>query len=264
MTTKRSLTGIIGGSGLYDLLDDPDTTEVSTPYGEPSSPVTVGVIAGRQVAFLTRHGRGHVIPPHLINHRANVAALKQLGCDEVITSSAVGSLRDDYRTGDFVLCDQFIDRTTQPPVTFFEGPRVVHVSMADPYCFDLRAAAATALEGTGERLHRTGTAVVFSGPRFSTKAESDWFQRMGWDVLSMTQHPEATLIREAEMCCVNLSFVSDADAGTSDGTEPPVTASMVWQRLAENQPRIRSALATIVAAVPEDRSCTCRTALLET
>lgn len=264
MSTSTAAVGIIGGSGLYELLDDPESHEVTTRFGEPSSPITTGAIAGLRVAFLTRHGREHAIPPHRINHRANVAALKDLGCDAVITSSAVGSLLDAYRTGDFVLCDQFVDRTTTPPVTFFEGPRVVHVSMVDPYCPALRDAAAGALERLDERFHRTGTAVVFSGPRFSTRAESIWFQTMGWQVLSMTQHPEATLIREAEMCCVNLSFISDADAGTSDGSEPPVTASKVWKRLAENQPRIRSALWAIVASLPEKRGCECRATLSET
>lgn len=252
--------GIIGGSGLYELLEEAETERIDTPYGEPSSAVTIGRIGGREVAFLTRHGAEHSIPPHLINHRANVSALKQLGCDAVVTSSAVGSLRDDYRTGDFVLCDQFVDRTTTPPVTFFEGPEVVHVSVVDPYCPPLRDAAEDALTDAGERFHSTGTAVVFSGPRFSTRAESEWFQRMGWHVLSMTQHPETTLIREAEMCCVNLSFVSDADAGTADGSEAPVTASVVWQRLSDNQDRIRSALAAIVASIPRERSCDCRRA----
>lgn len=260
MSPPAAPIGVIGGSGLYELLENPETRNAGTRFGEPSSPVTLGEIGGHRVAFLTRHGKEHSVPPHRIDHRANVAALKDLGCDTVITSSAVGSLRDDYRTGDFVLCDQFVDRTTTPTVTFFEGPRVVHVSMVEPYCPDLRRAAGVALEGIGERFHPDGTAVVFSGPRFSTRAESEWFQRMGWHVLSMTQHPETTPIREAEMCCVNLSFVSDADAGTSDGSESPVTASMVFQRLTENQPRIRAALAAIVANLPEERSCTCRTA----
>ncbi len=255
--------GIIGGSGLYDLIDGAETTTVTTPYGEPSSPISTGTIARRPVAFLTRHGTNHTIPPHRINHRANISALKEMGCDAVITSSAVGSLRDDYRTGDFVLCDQFVDRTTTPPVTFFDGPEVVHISVVEPYCPSLRQGAAVALAGIGERFHPIGTAVVFSGPRFSTRAESAWFRAMGWDVLSMTQHPEATLAREAEMCCGNLSFVSDADAGTADGREPPVTAGMVWRRLADNQPRIRRALEAIVEATDGNRPCTCRNSLAD-
>jgi len=138
------------------------------------------------------------------------------------------------------------------------------VSMVEPYCPVLRGAATKSLGELGERFHPRGTAVVFSGPRFSTRAESEWFQAMGWDVLSMTQHPEVTLIREAEMCCVNLSFVTDADAGTSDGSEPPVTAAAVWRRLKENQPRIKAALAAIVASIPAERDCDCRSALSRT
>lgn len=258
------LIGVIGGSGLYSLIDDATTHDVTTEYGTPSSPVTTGTIGGRRVAFITRHEVDHSIPPHRIDHRANVAALKHIGCDAVVTSSAVGSLRDEIRTGDFVLCDQFVDRTTTPPVTFFDGPDVVHVSMVEPYCPVLRGAATKSLGELGERFHPRGTAVVFSGPRFSTRAESEWFQAMGWDVLSMTQHPEVTLIREAEMCCVNLSFVTDADAGTSDGSEPPVTAAAVWRRLKENQPRIKAALAAIVASIPAERDCDCRSALSRT
>lgn len=253
--------GIIGGSGLYDLLDSAESRVVETPFGTPSSPVSLGKIEGREVAFLTRHGKGHSVPPHLINHRANIWALKQLGCEAVVTSSAVGSLRDDYAPTDFVLTDQFIDRTLGPPVTFYEGPKVAHVSVVEPYCPSLRSAAADALTAMNERFHPRATVVVFSGPRFSTRAESDWCRAMGWDTLSMTQHPETTLAREAEMCCVNLSFVSDSDSGTSDGSEPPVTAGMVWRRLQENQPRIRAALAAIVASVPNERDCTCRQAL---
>ena len=260
----RSMTtpiGIIGGSGLYDLIEGADTTEVDTPFGQPSSPISTGTIAGRQVAFLTRHGVGHTIPPHRINHRANVWALKSLGCDTVVTSSAVGSLRDELAPGDFVLTDQFIDRTVGPSVTFFDGPEVAHVSVVEPYCPSLRSAASDALTQIDERFHPSATVVVFSGPRFSTRAESDWCRAMGWDILSMTQHPESTLAREAELCCVNLSFVSDADSGTSDGSEPPVTAGMVWRRLQDNQPRIRAALSAIVASIPTVRDCGCRSAL---
>lgn len=255
--------GIIGGSGLYELIEGTEELVPETPFGAPSSPVTLGDLEGRPVAFLTRHGRGHTVPPHLINHRANVLALKEVGCDAVITSSAVGSLQPAYAPGDFALPDQFVDRTLGPPVTLYEGPRVVHVSVVDPYCPVLREAAAAALAGLGERFHASATTVVFSGPRFSTRAESEWYRSMGWHLLSMTQHPETTLVREAEMCCVNLSFVSDADAGTPDGSEPPVTAGLVWRRLAENQPRIRRAVAALVAAVPYQRHCRCRQALAD-
>lgn len=258
-----SRIGIIGGSGLYQLIQPSEQLTVETRFGAPSSPVSLGAIADRPVAFLTRHGSGHTVPPHLINHRANVLALKQVGCDAVLTSSAVGSLRAEYRPGDFALPDQFVDRTLGPPVTLYEGPEVVHVSVVDPYCPVLRESAAGALRGLGESFHPTATTLVFSGPRFSTRAESNWYREMGWDLLSMTQHPETTLIREAEMCCVNLSFVSDADSGTPDGSEPPVTAGMVWRRLEENQPRIRDAITAIVASLPSRRDCGCRQALAD-
>lgn len=256
--------GIIGGSGLYELLDDARDEIADTPYGAPSSVVSLGRLAGRDVAFITRHGRGHDIAPHAINYRANVWALKQLGCDAVVTSSAVGSLRAEYAPGEFVLCDQFVDRTRGRIDTFFDGPRVVHVSLADPYCPALRAAARDVLTESGETFHPTGTAVVIQGPRFSTRAESAWFRQMGADVLSMTQHPETALVRESEMCCVNLSFVTDYDAGMEGVADEVVTGGAVWRLLADNSARIRTAIAGLVAALPDQRSCACRTALSDT
>ncbi|MDR1824024.1 MAG: MTAP family purine nucleoside phosphorylase [Bifidobacteriaceae bacterium] len=253
--------GVIGGSGLYELLDNPRQEVVSTRWGTPSSAVSVGSLGGRDVAFLTRHGKDHAVPPHLINYRANLAALHELGVTTLVTSSAVGSLRADYLPGEFVLTDQFVDRTWGRPDTFFEGPEVVHVSVADPYCAELRQAASTALEQLGERFHPTGTTVVIQGPRFSTRAESRWFQQMGWDVLSMTQHPETTLARELAMCVVNLSFISDLDAGVEGLQDQPVTAGMVWRRMKEAQPRIHAALAAIVAAAPDRPDCPCRSVL---
>lgn len=253
--------GIIGGSGLYELIKDAEQRTVETPWGTPSSPVSLGRLAGRDVAFLTRHGTGHGVPPHLINYRANLAALHSLGVRTVITSSTVGSLREDYAPGHFVLTDQFVDRTWGRPDTFFEGPDVVHVSVADPYCPHLRSVAIDAFEELGETFHRSGTSVVIQGPRFSTRAESQWFQRMGWDVLSMTQHPETALAREQAMCILNISFVSDLDAGVEGVQDEAVTAGMVWRRVAEAQPRIKNALAAIVAKVPEHPTCSCRDAL---
>ncbi len=253
--------GIIGGSGLYELIEDAEQREVETPWGTPSSPISLGRLAGRDVAFLTRHGAGHAVPPHLINYRANLAALHALGCRTVITSSTVGSLRADFAPGQFVLTDQFVDRTWGRPDTFFEGPEVVHISVADPYCPHLRALAIGAFENLGETFHPSGTSVVIQGPRFSTRAESQWFQKMGWDVLSMTQHPETALACEQAMCVLNISFVSDLDAGIEGVQDEPVNAGMVWRRVAEAQPRIKTALAAIVEQVPDEPDCTCRTAL---
>lgn len=257
--------GIIGGSGLYDLFDDAEGEFIETPYGTPSSPVTKGTIDGRDVYFLTRHGSGHSVPPHLINYRANIAALAQLGVKTLITSSVVGSLRADYAPGDFVITDQFVDRTWGRTDTFFEGPEVVHVSLADPYCPAMREVGVTALEELKESFHPSGTSVVIQGPRFSTRAESMWFRKMGWDVLSMTQHPETALAREQSMCVFNISFVSDLDAGVEGVQDEPVTAGMVWRRVAQSQPRIKAALTKIIGSLPAEggQACTCREALAD-
>lgn len=260
------MIGIIGGSGLYELLENPREEQVTTPYGEPSGTVSLGSIEGRDVAFLTRHGRGHSVPPHLINYRANLWALKELGARTVITSSVVGSLRADCPPGTFVVTDQFVDRTWGRPDTFFEGPQVAHVSVADPYCPVLRDDLIGTLEELDEAFRPSGTAVVIQGPRFSTRAESQWFQQMGWDVLSMTQHPETVLARELAMCCVNLSFVSDLDAGVEGVQDEPVTAGMVWRRVAEGQDRIRRTLYSMVGRIsadPADRACSCADALAD-
>ncbi|NMR19252.1 S-methyl-5'-thioadenosine phosphorylase [Cellulomonas fimi] len=255
-----TIVGVIGGSGLYELLDGAVEHAVTTPYGAPSSTLSTGQIGGRDVAFITRHGRAHELAPHTINYRANLWALHDMGARTVITSSAVGSLKPDVQPGEFVLCDQFIDRTSGRIDTFYEGPKVVHVSVADPYCPELRARATEVMKRLGERYHPTGTAVVIQGPRFSTRAESRWFQQMGWDVLSMTQHPETALARELAMCCLNVSFVSDHDAGVTDDAEP-VRAGDVWRRMAENQGRIRAALAALIVAAPDIPTCRCRDAL---
>ncbi|MFP7696343.1 MTAP family purine nucleoside phosphorylase [Trueperella sp. LYQ143] len=255
--------GIIGGSGLYELLDEPEHRVVHTEYGTPSSEISLGRIGGKEVAFMTRHGKSHAVPPHMINYRANIAALKELGVTTLITSSVVGSLRADYQPGDFVITDQFYDRTWGRESTFFTGPQVVHVSLADPYCPRMHDAGVAALESLNETFHDGGTSVVIQGPRFSTRAESRVFQQLGFSVLSMTQHPETTLAREAGMCVFNLSFVSDLDAGIEGLQDEPVTAGMVWRRVAEAQPRIKAALAAIVDAVVVDPSCPCHEALAD-
>lgn len=255
--------GIIGGSGLYELISAATQEIVDTPYGVPSSPVSLGRIGGRDVAFLTRHGTEHAVPPHLINYRANLKALEQLGVQTLVTSSVVGSLRADYAPGHFVLTDQFVDRTSARVDTFYEGPEVVHISLADPYCPQMRDVAITAMTHLDETFHPSGTSVVIQGPRFSTRAESQWYRAMGWDVLSMTQHPETTLARELAMCVVNISFVSDLDAGVEGVQDEAVTAGMVWRRVSEGQPRIKAALGEIVSRVPEHQTCSCREALAD-
>ncbi len=209
----RAEIGVIGGSGFYELLEGAEEVSVETPYGPPSDVVTVGEIAGRSVAFIPRHGRRHQWPPHAINYRANIDALKQLGVVRVIGPTAAGSLQPHIRPGEFVVCDQIVDRTSGRRDTFFDGPQTVHVSAADPYCPQLRQVAWEVLEGLELPAHRSGTVVVIQGPRFSTRAESRWFRGAGWEVINMTQYPEAILAREAEMCYVNVSLITDYDVG---------------------------------------------------
>ncbi|MDE1565899.1 MTAP family purine nucleoside phosphorylase [Actinotignum sanguinis] len=253
--------GIIGGSGLYELLEDPEHVVVDTEYGRPSSEVSIGEIGGKEVAFMTRHGKDHGVPPHMINYRANLKALHNLGVSTLVTSSVVGSLRADYAPGDFVITDQYFDRTWGRDQTFYEGPKVIHVSVADPYCPRLHDAAVAALDSLQEKYHDGGTAVVIQGPRFSTRAESQVFQKLGFSVISMTQHPETTLARELGMCVCNLSFVSDLDAGVEGVQDDPVTAGLVWRTVADGQSRIKKALAETVARLEVDPSCPCHDAL---
>lgn len=253
--------GIIGGSGLYELLENPEHVKVDTEYGQPSSEVSIGEIGGKEVAFMTRHGKKHGVPPHLINYRANLKAMANLGVTTLLTSSVVGSLRADYAPGDFVITDQYFDRTWGREQTFFEGPKVVHVSVADPYCPRLHESAVETLESLNERYHDGGTSVVIQGPRFSTRAESQVFQKLGFSVISMTQHPETTLARELGMCVCNLSFVSDLDSGVEGIQDDPVTAGLVWRTVADGEPRIKKALATLVEKLEVDDLCPCHEAL---
>ena len=209
----RAEIGVFGGSGFYSLLDDVREIKVDTPYGPPSDSVFLADVHGRSIAFLPRHGRRHSIPPHAINYRANVWALRALGVKAVISPCAAGSLQKHVAPGDFVTCDQFVDRTTGRRDTFYDGPIPHHVSSADLYDPILRAIAAEVIREHGITLHERGTVVVIQGPRFSTKAESRWFTDAGWEVINMTQYPEAYLCRELGMAVVNISLITDYDAG---------------------------------------------------
>lgn len=258
MDDARALVGVIGGSGLYRFLDTAEVVSTATPYGTPSDDITVAEVEGRRVAFLPRHGSGHTLPPHRINYRANVWALHSIGVRRVIAPCAVGSLRADRAPGDIVVCDQFIDRTHSREGTFFDGPAVAHASLADPYCAELRPLAAEAARAAGLRVHDEGTVVVVQGPRFSTRAESRQHAAGGADVINMTQCPEAALARELGVCYVNLSLITDWDAGLEG--EPgiqPVTQQEVFAVFGQNTERLRDALVGLIAALPEDRSCTC-------
>ena len=210
--------GVVGGSGFYSLLDDVREIKVDTPYGAPSDSVFLAEVAGRRVAFLPRHGRRHTIPPHKINYRANVWALRSLGVKAVISPCAAGSLQLPVKPGDFVVCDQFVDRTSGRADTFYDGPIVTHLSSAEIYDPVLRELAIDTIRDHGIEVHEQGTVVVISGPRFSTRSESKWFSDAGWEVINMTQYPEAWLCRELGMAVVNISLITDYDAGVLEGT----------------------------------------------
>lgn len=261
-TTAR--IGVIGGSGLYRLFEEgtADEIDVATPFGPTSSPITVGTMSGKRVAFLTRHGREHSVAPHLINHRANVWALRSLGVRAIVSSSAVGGLHPDYAPGTFVVTDQLIDRTWGRADTFFED-QVQHLSFADPFDPVLRRAAIDAIAALDVPFRPTGTCVVIQGPRFSTRAESVWMREAGGHTINMTMTPEVPLAAELGIGTVNLSYVTDADAGlapaaeetTAADTAPaeaPVTHAAVMERLARANEVIVRAIGDVVAALPDD------------
>lgn len=241
--------GVIGGSGFYAFFDEPDEHTVDTPYGAPSGPITVGEVAGRTVAFLPRHGRHHTHPPHRLNHRANLWALRSLGVRQVLAPCAVGSLRPELGAGTVVIPDQLVDRTSSGRVQTFFDTGGVHVDFADPYCPDLRAAAQQPGTVAG------GTMVVVEGPRFSTRAESRWFAAQGWDLVNMTGHPEAVLARELEMCYAAVALVTDLDAGIEAGQG--VRAVDVFAEFARNVESLKALVRAAIAAAPTERACAC-------
>jgi 5'-methylthioadenosine phosphorylase len=251
--------GVFGGSGFYSFLEDTETVEIDTPYGPPSAPPVVGEVGGRRVAFIPRHGQHHQFPPHRIPYLANVWAMKELGVTRVIGPNACGSLDVEVRPGDFVICDQFVDRTRTRPHTFYDGPVTTHISTADPYCPTMRGVAIEQGKALGISTHERGTVVVIDGPRFSTRAESAWFKREGWEVINMTQYPECVLARELELCYVNISLITDYDVGV-EGI-PPVTNDEVVRVFNENNEKLRGLLFAIVPNLPEARDCPCATAL---
>lgn len=247
---------VIGGSGLYSLFDPAESESrlVPTPYGAVE--VTLGELGGRRAAFITRHGVQHSVPPHRINYRANIWALASLGVTAILSSSAVGGVSESYPPGTIVLTDQFIDRTWGRADTFYDEDSVQHLAAADPFSPVLHDIAARALRDAGESVAETGTVVVIQGPRFSTRAESLWFRAAGAHTVNMTMYPEVPLASELNIDTVNLSFVTDADAGLSPafGTVDPdaVSHELVLARLLEAQPRIVAAIETIVRAMPAE------------
>jgi 5'-methylthioadenosine phosphorylase len=237
--------------------------EVETPYGKPSAPIAIGSVDGEEVAFLPRHGPHHSLPPAAINYRANLWAFKELGVERVLAPTASGSLQKHVRPGDFVVCDQFVDRTWGRADTFHaEGPRVAHVAAADPHCPVLRELAVAAGRALGVTMHDGGTVVVVQGPRFSTRAESRWFGAQGWEVVNMTQYPEVILARELELCYANVSLITDYDVGLAgDPGVEAVTVAEVERFFASNNARVRDLVLAMVRSIPVARDCPCKDAM---
>jgi len=258
---ERVTVGVIGGSGLYDIegLTSVRSIRVRTPFGAPSDAITVGSLEGIRVAFLSRHGRGHVLNPSAINYRANIFALKSLGVSHVISVSAVGSMKESIRPGDVAIPDQFIDLTKRRVSTFFDNGIVAHVAFGEPICAELRQALLTAGERVGATLHRSGTYLCMEGPQFSTKAESRLYRQWGVDVIGMTNMPEAKLAREAELCYATMALVTDYDCWHE--TEEAVTVEAVLGTLHRNVALAKRILRAVVPSFADPIDCPCHRAL---
>jgi 5'-methylthioadenosine phosphorylase len=251
--------GIIGGTGLYDpkLLKNVEEIKVRTPYGSPSDSITVGELKRRSIAFLPRHSRKHTIRPTDVNSRANIFALKKLGVQRILAPSTVGSLREEFKPGDVVFVDQFIDRTTRREQSFYTGRKVCHISVAEPMCPEIRHALIEAAGDMHINTHNTGTYVCIEGPRFSTKAESKMFRTWGADVVGMTLVPECVLAREAEICYSTIAAVTDYDVWKDE----PVSVDAVKRTMKQNIEKIKTIIAEAVPRIPRERACECKKAL---
>jgi len=259
-TGMRADVGVIGGSGLYALLDEVEEVTAITPYGPPSAPVTIGEVAGRRVAFLPRHGLGHTLPPHKVPYRANLWALGQLGVRAIFGPFACGSLQPDIHPGQFVVVDQLVDRTYGRDSTFFDGEvspegftAVNHVTFAEPYHPGLRSVAIEACNAEDVAVHEAGTVVVMNGPRFSTKGESRWYSAQGWEVINMTQMPEAVLAAELEIPYAAIALITDYDVGL-EGTDgiAPVTMEEVFATMERNAEVVRKVLFRAIELLPDE------------
>lgn len=253
--------GIFGGTGIYDsgLLEDAKEVDIDTPFGKPSDTITVGTFKGRKIAFLPRHGKKHTIPPHMINFKANIWAFKELGVTRIIAPSAVGSLKEELEPGNFVLPSQFLDFTKSRDGSFSEDGRVIHISVADPFCPELQSSITEVTDNQNMHIHKDCTYVCIEGPRFSTKAESKFYRTTGADIIGMTLVPECQLAREAQICYASISTVTDYDVWA----EKPVTAKEVLETLSKNVEGTKKILTELIEKIPKTKSCTCAKALEE-
>jgi 5'-methylthioadenosine phosphorylase len=253
--TELASIGVIGGSGFYEFLDSADEVSVQTPFGPPSDPLVIGELAGQRVAFIPRHGRDHRFPPHKIPYRANLWALRSVGVRQVIAPSAVGSLTAAHGPGTLVIPDQVVDRTWGREHTIYDEGGAVHVSFADPYCPVGRAQAIAAARAADWELLPSGTLVIINGPRFSSRAESQWYAAQGWTIVGMTGAPEAALARELALCYTPIALVTDTDAGVEEGEG--VTHDDVLAMFAANVGRLRDLLIQVITDLPAERDCPC-------
>lgn len=258
---EKPVLAIIGGSGLYNFesLNDVETIDIDTPYGKPSSAITIGTLSGKRVAFLARHGLGHVLMPSEVNYRANIYALKAIGVQHIVSVSACGSLRDDLAPGNIIIPDQVLDFTRGRPRTFFGEGLVVHVGVADPYCAELGKYVYESVKATGATVHQGGTYITIEGPRFSTKAESHLYRSWEMSVIGMTAIPEVFLAKEAELCYATMAHVTDYDVWHV--SEEPVTVEMVIKVLQQNTTTAQQAIQNLVEALPDRINCQCEHAL---
>jgi 5'-methylthioadenosine phosphorylase len=254
-------SGIIGGSGLYDMAErtDREEREVETPFGEPSAPYVIGTLRGKRVAFLARHGIGHRLMPSELNFRANIFGFKTLGVEYILSASAVGSLKEEYKPLDLVIPDQFLDRTRGRVSTFFGEGLVAHVGFAHPFCRTLSDVVYAAAEASPATVHRGGTYVCMEGPQFSTLAESRFYRASGMDIIGMTNLQEAKLAREAEICYTTIALVTDYDCWHPEHDQ--VTVEMIVGNLTQNAATAQKVIADAVGKLPFDRTCECATAL---
>ncbi|MBE0409703.1 MAG: S-methyl-5'-thioadenosine phosphorylase [Anaerolineales bacterium] len=257
----KPVLGVIGGSGLYDMPEMQDIEEITltTPFGEPSTPIIVGRLEEKKIAFIARHGNGHTLTPGEVNYRANIFALKSLGVERIVSVSACGSLREDFAPGDIVVPDQLFDNTRNRNRSFFGDGMVAHVSVANPFCLNLSAKLHQAIKDTGANVHLGGAFITIEGPRFSTRIESNVYRAWGMSIIGMTTSPEAFLAREAEICYTVMAHVTDYDVWHL--TEDPVTVEMVIEILHKNTKIAQEAIQRLIQQIDLERDCECPQAL---